>query len=96
MMRSLSSAWRKVAPCDAITSALLATRAAKEKSIGDAGTDGEEKEFYPLWKLTLIAIPQLGVQVMWCFIGPNAAPYMGHLGVGPSLATLNNIAGPIT
>lgn len=67
-----------------------------EKSIGDAGTDGEEKEFYPLWKLTLIAIPQLGVQVMWCFIGPNAAPYMGHLGVGPSLATLNNIAGPIT
>eukprot|EP00439_Symbiodinium_sp_Y106_P072766 s625_g13.t1 len=67
-----------------------------EKSIGDDGTDGEEKEFYPLWKLTLIAIPQLGVQVMWCFIGPNAAPYMGHLGVGPSLATLNNIAGPIT
>ncbi|CAE7267348.1 SUT5 [Symbiodinium sp. CCMP2592] len=28
--------------------------------------------------------------------GDVAAPYMGHLGVGPSLATLNNIAGPIT
>ncbi|CAE7517671.1 SUC2 [Symbiodinium pilosum] len=63
---------------------------------GEESADAEEKEFYPLWKLTLIAIPQLGVQVMWCFIGPNAAPYMGHLGVGPSLATLNNIAGPIT
>ncbi|CAE7203708.1 SUT5 [Symbiodinium natans] len=41
--------------------------------VGDDSSDTEEKEFYPLWKLTLIAIPQLGVQVMWCFIGPNAA-----------------------
>ncbi|CAJ1368015.1 unnamed protein product, partial [Effrenium voratum] len=56
----------------------------------------EEKPAFPLWKLALIALPQLGVQVTWCFIGPNAAPYMGHLGVGASLATLNNIAGPIT
>ncbi|CAK9050413.1 Peptidylprolyl isomerase [Durusdinium trenchii] len=52
--------------------------------------------YFPLWKLALVALPQLGVQVTWCFIGPNAAPYMGFLGVGASLATLNNIAGPIT
>uniref|UniRef100_A0A7S1RUZ2 Uncharacterized protein n=1 Tax=Alexandrium catenella TaxID=2925 RepID=A0A7S1RUZ2_ALECA len=56
----------------------------------------ESKPVWPLWKLILLALPQLGVQVMWCFIGPNAAPYMIHLGVGPSLATLNNVAGPTT
>ena len=44
--------------------------------------------YFPLWKLALVALPQLGVQVTWCFIGPNAAPYMSHLGVGDSLATL--------
>jgi len=54
------------------------------------------KPKWPLWKLVLMALPQLGVQVMWCFIGPNSAPYMVHLGMGPALATLNNIAGPIT
>jgi len=57
---------------------------------------GEGAEFWPLWKLILIALPQLGVQVLWCFIGPNSAPYMLHLGMGPALATLNNVAGPIT
>eukprot|EP00429_Kryptoperidinium_foliaceum_P018071 CAMPEP_0176037826 /NCGR_PEP_ID=MMETSP0120_2-20121206/18742_1 /TAXON_ID=160619 /ORGANISM="Kryptoperidinium foliaceum, Strain CCMP 1326" /LENGTH=183 /DNA_ID=CAMNT_0017371217 /DNA_START=63 /DNA_END=614 /DNA_ORIENTATION=- len=51
---------------------------------------------WPLWKLILIALPQLGVQVLWCFIGPNSAPYMLHLGMGHALATLNNVAGPIT
>ena len=35
-------------------------------------------------------------QVLWCFIGPNSAPYMRHLGMGDALATLNNVAGPIT
>merc|ERR1719210_2643679 len=55
-----------------------------------------EKARWPLWKLTLIALPQLGVQVMWCFLGPQSAPYMMHLGMSPALATLNNIAGPIT
>mmetsp|Transcript_117082 Transcript_117082/g.338444 ORF Transcript_117082/g.338444 Transcript_117082/m.338444 type:complete len:495 (+) Transcript_117082:86-1570(+) len=51
---------------------------------------------WPLWKLILIALPQLGVQVLWCFIGPNSAPYMLHLGMNHALATLNNVAGPIT
>jgi len=62
------------------------------------GKEASEKpaEVWPLWKLILLALPQLGVQVMWCFIGPNAAPYMIHLGVGHSLATLNNVAGPTT
>jgi len=55
-----------------------------------------EKDAWPLWKLCLMALPQLGVQVLWCFIGPNSAPYMLHLGMGPALATLNNVAGPIT
>ncbi|CAE8726598.1 unnamed protein product [Polarella glacialis] len=32
---------------------------------------------------------------MWAFLGPNSAPYMVHLGMGHSLATLNNVAGPI-
>jgi hypothetical protein len=51
---------------------------------------------FPFWKLFLIALPQLGVQVLWCFLGPNSAPYMKHLGMGSALATLNNVAGPIT
>lgn len=54
------------------------------------------KEEFPLWKLIIIAFPQFSVQILWCFIGPNSAPYMMHLGAGPTLATLNNIAGPIT
>mmetsp|Transcript_43712 Transcript_43712/g.81541 ORF Transcript_43712/g.81541 Transcript_43712/m.81541 type:complete len:459 (+) Transcript_43712:87-1463(+) len=51
---------------------------------------------WPLWKLILIALPQVSVQVLWCFIGPNSTSYMRHLGLKNSLATLNNIAGPIT
>lgn len=54
------------------------------------------KKKWPLWKLMLMALPQLSVQVLWCFIGPNSASYMRHLGMGNALATLNNIAGPIT
>jgi solute carrier family 45 protein 1/2/4 len=54
------------------------------------------EEKWPLWKLVLIALPQVSVQVLWCFIGPNSASYMRHLGLTDSLATLNNIAGPIT
>jgi len=67
---------------------------------GDMGAPSAAKktsgERWPLWKLIIIALPQLGVQVLWCFIGPNSAEYMLHLGMGPALATLNNIAGPIT
>lgn len=59
--------------------------------------DGVKKGVrHPFWKLLLIALPQLGVQILWCFLGPNSAPYMKHLGASASLATLNNIAGPIT
>jgi len=66
-------------------------------SVSDCEAPGaSKKEVWPLWKLILMALPQLGVQVLWCFIGPNSAPYMLHLGMGPSLATLNNVAGPIT
>eukprot|EP00428_Durinskia_dybowskii_P020093 CAMPEP_0170213364 /NCGR_PEP_ID=MMETSP0116_2-20130129/6306_1 /TAXON_ID=400756 /ORGANISM="Durinskia baltica, Strain CSIRO CS-38" /LENGTH=503 /DNA_ID=CAMNT_0010463915 /DNA_START=21 /DNA_END=1532 /DNA_ORIENTATION=- len=63
---------------------------------GPPGSPKVVSSAWPLWKLILMALPQLGVQVLWCFIGPNSAPYMLHLGAGPSLATLNNIAGPIT
>mmetsp|Transcript_70057 Transcript_70057/g.200766 ORF Transcript_70057/g.200766 Transcript_70057/m.200766 type:complete len:531 (+) Transcript_70057:84-1676(+) len=56
----------------------------------------KEGEVWPVWKLVLIALPQLSVQVLWGFIGPHSAPYMQHLGAGAVLATLNNVAGPIT
>mmetsp|Transcript_135766 Transcript_135766/g.352012 ORF Transcript_135766/g.352012 Transcript_135766/m.352012 type:complete len:480 (-) Transcript_135766:280-1719(-) len=65
-----------------------------DQSVSKNGKDVAEK--WPLWKLILMALPQLSVQVLWCFIGPNSASYMRHLGMGASLATLNNIAGPIT
>eukprot|EP00931_Biecheleriopsis_adriatica_P054088 TRINITY_DN31796_c0_g1_i1.p1 TRINITY_DN31796_c0_g1~~TRINITY_DN31796_c0_g1_i1.p1 ORF type:complete len:513 (-),score=71.89 TRINITY_DN31796_c0_g1_i1:14-1441(-) len=55
----------------------------------------DDKEFVPFWKLCLVALPQLGVQVMWQFLGPNSAPFMKHLGARDSLATLNNVAGPL-
>jgi len=67
-----------------------------EEVPGKEDGNAAAKPAWPLWKLILLALPQLGVQVMWCFIGPNAAPFMIHLGVGPSLATLNNVAGPTT
>eukprot|EP00429_Kryptoperidinium_foliaceum_P047291 CAMPEP_0176114268 /NCGR_PEP_ID=MMETSP0120_2-20121206/57382_1 /TAXON_ID=160619 /ORGANISM="Kryptoperidinium foliaceum, Strain CCMP 1326" /LENGTH=60 /DNA_ID=CAMNT_0017448497 /DNA_START=85 /DNA_END=264 /DNA_ORIENTATION=+ len=35
--------------------------------------DAAPRAVWPLWKLILIALPQLGVQVLWCFIGPNSA-----------------------
>jgi len=61
-------------------------------------TGGPKREgpALPAWKLFLIALPQLGVQVLWSFIGPFSAPYMKHLGAPAYLATLNNVAGPIT
>jgi Na+/melibiose symporter-like transporter len=62
----------------------------------DESLVASKKSPWPLWRLSLVALPQLSVQVLWCFIGPNSAPYMLHLGMGPALATLNNVAGPIT
>merc|ERR1712048_815408 len=56
---------------------------------------GVKKQFFPFWQLCLVALPQLGVQVMWQFLGPNSAPFMKHLGAGNSLATLNNFTGPL-
>jgi len=61
----------------------------------ETGKAGLKKEVWPFWKLCLLALPQLGVQVLWGFIGPNSAPYMTHLGASNALATLNNVAGPI-
>jgi len=61
----------------------------------EKGAECSKEEVWPLWKLTLLALPQVGVQVMWCFLGPNSAPYMKHLGASNSLATLNNTAGPV-
>merc|ERR1719436_2165442 len=56
----------------------------------------EAKEEWPLWKLVLIAVPQFGIQVLWCFLGPYSVPYMQHLGMNPAVATLNNVAGAVT
>eukprot|EP00440_Ansanella_granifera_P070655 gb/GFBE01076676.1/.p1 GENE.gb/GFBE01076676.1/~~gb/GFBE01076676.1/.p1 ORF type:complete len:504 (+),score=102.59 gb/GFBE01076676.1/:1-1512(+) len=74
----------------------------KQEEIANANTFDDAKPGvapttapWPLWKLCLLALPQLGVQVMWCFLGPCSAPFMVHLGMGHSLATLNNIAGPV-
>lgn len=51
---------------------------------------------FPLWKLSLVALPMLTVQTFWVFLMPCSAPFLVHLGLSPSLATLNNLAGPIT
>jgi len=70
--------------------------AAKSTNDPKKAKDVRVQEFWPLWKLTLMALPQLGVQVMWIILGSNAAPYLKHLGAPDFLATLNNIAGPVT
>jgi len=84
----------KVEQDESLSGADIEEAPGKGAAIGTAATSS--KPVWPLWKLILMALPQLGVQVMWSFIGPNAAPYMIHLGVGPALATLNNVAGPTT
>mmetsp|Transcript_22146 Transcript_22146/g.39800 ORF Transcript_22146/g.39800 Transcript_22146/m.39800 type:complete len:485 (+) Transcript_22146:74-1528(+) len=66
-----------------------------EEPLEKAGNAALKKDVWPLWKLCLLALPQLGVQVLWGFIGPNSVEYMRHLGAPDALATLNNIAGPI-
>jgi len=60
-----------------------------------AKAEGFQREERPFGKFCLLALPQLGVQVMWGFLGPNSAPYMKHLGATNTLATLNNTAGPV-
>jgi hypothetical protein len=54
-----------------------------------------QKEVFPFWRLCLLALPQLGVQLMWMFLGANATPFMKHLGAPDYLATLNMVAGPL-
>lgn len=60
----------------------------------DDETD-ESKEFWPFWKLALIALPQLGVQILWVFLGPNTTSYLISLGASDSMAAINNSAGPV-
>jgi len=64
-------------------------------SISSDKNSSEDKEVWPLWKLALIAVPQMGVQVLWVFLGPNFTPYLKSLGASESFATMNNSAGPI-
>lgn len=48
-----------------------------------------------MWKLSLIALPQLSVQALWCFLGPNSAPYMQRMGAGDAIATFTTVSGPL-
>lgn len=61
----------------------------------DAKEFSSQKDVFPFWMLCLLALPQLGVQLMWMFLGSNATPFMKHLGAPDSLATLNMVAGPL-
>jgi len=54
----------------------------------------QDEESWPFWKLALIALPQLGVMVLWIFLGQTTTPYAKSLGASESFATLNS-AGPI-
>jgi len=61
----------------------------------EKGKSSEPEEEWPFWKLAIIALPQLGVMVLWIFLGPNTTSYLVSLGATDSFATLNNSAGPI-
>jgi len=61
----------------------------------DQQPEKKEQEVWPFWKLCIVALPQMGVQVMWMFLGPNTTPYLKSLGATEAFATLNNSAGPI-
>eukprot|EP00414_Alexandrium_minutum_P001241 CAMPEP_0113843416 /NCGR_PEP_ID=MMETSP0328-20130328/13241_1 /TAXON_ID=39455 /ORGANISM="Alexandrium minutum" /LENGTH=484 /DNA_ID=CAMNT_0000812375 /DNA_START=74 /DNA_END=1528 /DNA_ORIENTATION=+ /assembly_acc=CAM_ASM_000350 len=65
------------------------------REICAGSSDEEKKERWPLWKLAIIGLPQLGVQLLWVFLGPNTAPYLTSLGASDSFAAWNNSAGPI-
>lgn len=59
------------------------------------GATSEDEEEWPFWKLALIALPQMGVMVLWIFLGPNTTPYLVSLGATEQFAVLNNSAGPV-
>jgi len=56
----------------------------------------KQKEVWPLWKLAVLALPQLSVQMIWCFLGPNTAAYLGRLGAPDHVATYLLQCGPFT
>lgn len=62
----------------------------------ECGPGGAATGDLNIWKLSLVALPMLTVQAFWVFLMPCSAPYLLHLGLSPSMATLNNLAGPIT
>jgi len=62
---------------------------------GKNGATSEDEEEWPFWKLALIALPQMGVMVLWIFLGPNTTPYLVSLGATEQFAVLNNSAGPV-
>merc|ERR1719288_628826 len=66
-----------------------------DEESGAKGSRSEEETEWPFWKLALIALPQLGVMVLWIFLGPHTTPYLKSLGASESFAVLNNSAGPI-
>merc|ERR1719464_311730 len=74
---------------------VAAVAVSSDEDRAKGSTSEEEEEEWPFWKLALIAFPQLGVMVMWIFLGPNTTPYAKSLGASESFATLNNSAGPI-
>jgi len=54
-----------------------------------------DREFWPFWKLAVIALPQMGVMVMWIFLGPHTSPYLQLLGASQKFSVENNSAGPV-
>jgi Na+/melibiose symporter-like transporter len=56
----------------------------------------EAKEVWPLWKLAILGLPQVSVQMIWAFLGPNTATFLGRLGAPDSVAALLLQCGPFT
>jgi len=54
------------------------------------------KEVWPLWKLAIVGLPQVSVQMTWAFLGPNTATFLGRLGAPDNVAALLLQCGPIT
>ena len=59
-----------------------------------AASAGVQRE-WPLWRLSLVALPCMTLSVVGAFVLSNSAPYLVELGMSPAMATLNNMAGPI-
>ncbi|CAK0856356.1 unnamed protein product [Prorocentrum cordatum] len=75
--------------------------AAKVMTNGDDLTEAavpalKEKEEWPLWKLAILGLPQVSVQMIWAFLGPNTATFLGRLGAPDHVAALLLQCGPFT